>query len=91
MSDDEDWIEALRQIEREIGRPLTASERSSLAAAKPGLVKMLAERNSAVPAHHEKTVLGFMRKLMARQGTSIPDFDTLYQKKAALDRKLFGP
>jgi hypothetical protein len=32
----------------------------------------------------------FIQKLFDRQGTKTPDFDSLYQEKESLDRKLFG-
>ena len=32
----------------------------------------------------------FIERLMTRQGTTIPDFDALYRRKAELDSKLSG-
>ena len=91
MSDNDDWTEVLRQIEVEIGRSLTPSKSdSSLEATRPGWEKMLAEIEATPAAYCKNTVLDFLRKLM-RQGTVIPDFDVLHQKKTELDRKLFAP
>jgi hypothetical protein len=81
MSDDADWLEALRRIEHEIGRPLSLKERESLDNARPGFERAIARDSS----------LTFMAWLMARQGTIFPDFDALYRKKAELDKRLLDP
>jgi hypothetical protein len=39
----------------------------------------------------QSEMLDFFNLLVNRQGTVPPDFEELYQKKAELDRKLFGP
>ena len=94
MSDDAHWSEILRSIEKELGRPLSADERERFDQLRPEIERVSAEFKNKLEANleaHEKNPLvAFLRKLMARQGTIAPDFDSLYAKKAELDRKLLG-
>ncbi len=90
--DDIKWESILLGIEEELGRPLSADEREQFDKLRPGVEQMTDEIVSeARRAREASPLVVFMRKLMRRQGTSMPDFEALYKKKAELDRKLSDP
>lgn len=50
-----------------------------------------AEALARKPTQAEIVMSDFADRLAARQGTFIPDFKSLFEKKAELDRKLIDP
>ena len=84
----ERWLRGLKQqLERQLGRPLTADEREEFS--RLGDIERMkekVERTFEIERQLQAPMVAFMRKLMARQGTVMPDFDSLYRRKAELDR-----
>jgi len=46
---------------------------------------------ATMPSSSHSPAAAFAAQLKARQGTVMPDFESLYRHKDELDRKLFGP
>jgi hypothetical protein len=72
------WMELERSRPR--GRRLTDEERDDLFRRHPDLAAKFEARKG-----RNFELRDFMRKLIVRQGTHLPDFDALYRRKAELD------
>jgi hypothetical protein len=78
-------------VERHLRRPITAEERSCLEKAELDIPREIAALRelSKGPIEKRFDAVVFKKKLKARQGTIMPDFEVLYKKKADIERQLF--
>ena len=75
----EDGLDAFfRDLEQHYGRTISPAARQA----------RIAKQIEASRQRREATA--WMQRLVERQGTIMPDFNSLYDKKAAIDRKLLG-
>jgi hypothetical protein len=81
----------IRFLEEALGRSLTAEERAGVEERQPDCERLAADvRDRMNPMARARATLAFMKKLKARQGTFMQDFEALYKRKAELDREMFG-
>jgi hypothetical protein len=87
---------AIEATERMLGCKLSAEEREEceqllLECERNGTFERWAEE-AASPSKpwNELSIFAFARKLKSRQGTTMPDFDALHKKKAAIDDKFLN-
>jgi hypothetical protein len=78
-------LNAIERLEIEKAHAKSADERAQMARELAAL-----EELTMSPIEKRLRAIAFRKKLKARQGTIAPDFNTLYEKKAALDRKQTG-
>lgn len=90
MSGQTSWDRAIREIEQELGRALTVEERDCLEPARLKWAQRVSELASRAAICRDPQFVDLIRRIVRRQATVTPDFDSLYRKKAELDRKLSG-
>ena len=84
---DQAWELTLRMAEKELGHPLSASERALFDSWRPEVESLTAKAHRKTESEQARraALLAFVKKLMDRQGRTMPDFEALYRRKAELD------
>jgi hypothetical protein len=93
MNDDTNFQKALQEIEKLMGTPLSTEDREQWNKLWPEIqsrserqIKIIkAQLEGRHAAYQNSPLVIFARKLKARQGTTMPDFEALYRPKAELD------
>ena len=91
MSGQSSWERAISEIEQELGRSLTSEERDCLEPARLKWAQRTFDLASRATFSREPEFVDLIRRMVDRQATVTPDFDSLYRKKDELDRKLSDP
>src|SRR5262249_55070360 len=80
----------IRYLEIVLRRKLTDAELAFVEKSKPNIAKEIAALRELAKGPFEKRLdaVAFKKRLKARQGTIMPDFEALYKKKAELDQGL---